>query len=121
VVAHDFNAFYKSEMLERNRFHYPPYTRMVQITLRHKDVTMVEKAAHFLANNIRKTKVGELLGPTVPLISRVRNMYLRDILIKTNQQTPDLQTFKKVLRENLDMLRSEKDLKSVWISVDVDP
>ena len=121
VVAHDYNAFYKSEMLERNRFHYPPYTRMVQITLRHKDVTMVEKAAHFLANNIRKTKVGELLGPTVPLISRVRNMYLRDILIKTNQQTPDLQTFKKVLRENLDMLRGDKDLKSVWISVDVDP
>lgn len=121
VVAHDYNAFYKSEMLERNRFHYPPYTRMVQITLRHKDVTMVEKAAHFLANNIRKTRVGELLGPTVPLISRVRNLYLRDILIKTNQQTPDLQTFKKVLRESLDMLRSEKDLKSVWISVDVDP
>ena len=51
----------------------------------------------------------------------MRNMYLRDILIKTNQQTPDLQTFKKVLRENLDMLRGDKDLKSVWISVDVDP
>ena len=94
---------------------------MVQITLRHKDVLVVEKAALYLANNIRKTKVGELLGPTIPLISRVRNLYLRDILIKTDQHTPDLQTFKKVIKENLDMLRGEKELKSVWISVDVDP
>ena len=121
VVAHDYDTFYKSEMLERHRFQYPPFSRMVQITLRHKDVTIVEKAALFLANNIRKTKVGELLGPTVPLISRVRNLYLRDILIKTNQNTPDLQTFKRVLKENLNLLRSEKELKSVWISVDVDP
>ena len=121
VVAHDYLSFYKSEMLERNRFNYPPYSRMVQITLRHKDVLVVEKAALYLANNIRKTKVGELLGPTIPLISRVRNLYLRDILIKTDQHTPDLQTFKKVIKENLDMLRGEKELKSVWISVDVDP
>ena len=121
VVAHDFLGFYKSEMSERNRFNYPPFSRMVQITLRHKDVLMVEKAALFLANNIRKSKVGELLGPTIPLISRVRNLYLRDILIKTDINTPDLQTFKKVIKENLDLLRGEKELKSVWISVDVDP
>ena len=121
VVAHDFLGFYKSEMSERNRFNYPPFSRMVQITLRHKDVLMVEKAALYLANNIRKSKVGELLGPTIPLISRVRNLYLRDILIKTDINTPDLQTFKKIIKENLDMLRGEKELKSVWISVDVDP
>jgi primosomal protein N' (replication factor Y) len=121
VVAHDYLTFYKSEMLERNRFHYPPYSRMVQITLRHKDVLTVEKAALYLANHIRKSKVGELLGPTIPLISRVRNLYLRDILIKTDHNTPDLQTFKKVIKENLDLLRGEKELKSVWISVDVDP
>jgi primosomal protein N' (replication factor Y) len=121
VVAHDYLGFYQTEMSERHRFNYPPYSLMVQITLRHKDVTMVEKAALFLANNIRKTKVGELLGPTIPLISRVRNLYLRDILIKTDINTPDLQTFKKVIKENLDMLRGEKELKSVWISVDVDP
>ncbi len=121
VVAHDYMGFYKSEMLERNRFHYPPYSRMVQITLRHKDVLVVEKAALYLANHIRKAKIGELLGPTMPLISRVRNLYLRDILIKTDHNTPDLQTFKKVIKENLDLLRGEKELKSVWISVDVDP
>jgi primosomal protein N' (replication factor Y) len=121
VVEHDYIGFYQSEMPERNRFNYPPFSRMVQITLRHKDVLMVEKAALYLANNIRKAKVGELLGPTIPLISRVRNLYLRDILIKTDINTPDLQTFKKVIKENLDQLRGEKELKSVWISVDVDP
>jgi primosomal protein N' (replication factor Y) len=121
VVAHDYNTFYKSEMLERHRFHYPPYSRMVQITLKHKDITVVEKGALYLANNLRKTKVGELLGPTVPLISRVRNYYLRDILIKTDQNTPNLLTFKKVIRENIDQLKGEKELKSIFLNVDVDP
>ena len=121
VIVHDFDAFYKTEMQERQRFNYPPFARLVHITLKHKDVTVVEKAALFLANNIRKTKVGEILGPTLPLISRVKNLYLRDILIKTDHRTTDLQTFKKAIKDGLDLLKSEKDIKSVWVSVDVDP
>jgi primosomal protein N' (replication factor Y) len=121
VVAHDFDTFYKMEMNERQQFNYPPFSRMVQITLRHKDLAVVEKAASFLANNIRKTKVGETLGPTVPIISKVRNYYLRDILIKTNFNTSDLMTFKKAIKECIDALKADKDLKSVFLSVDVDP
>ena len=82
---------------------------------------MVEKAALYLTNHLRKTKVGEILGPTIPLISKVRNYYLRDILIKTNINTPDLITFKRAIKECIDMLKAEKELKSVWLSVDVDP
>ncbi len=121
VIAHDFDTFYKTEMLERQRFNYPPFARLVHITLKHKDVTVVEKAALFLANNIRKTQVGEILGPTLPLISRVKNLYLRDILIKTDHRTTDLQSFKRAIKEALDLLKSEKDIKTVWVSVDVDP
>lgn len=121
VIQHDFSGFYRDQMQERQRFHYPPYSRMVQITLRHKDINIVERAALYLANHIRHAQVGELLGPTKPLISKIRNYYLRDILIKTNSSTPDLLVFKKVIQENLDQLRSEKELKGVWVSVDVDP
>ncbi len=121
VIQHDFSGFYRDQMLERQRFHYPPFSRMVQITLRHKDINIVERAALYLANHIRHAQVGELLGPTKPLISKIRNYYLRDILIKTNSSTPDLLVFKKVIQENLDQLRSEKELKGVWVSVDVDP
>ena len=121
VVAHDFDTFYKMEMQERQQFNYPPFSRMVQITLRHKELVMVEKAALYLTNHLRKTKVGEILGPTIPLISKVRNYYLRDILIKTNINTPDLISFKRAIKECIDMLKAEKELKSVWLSVDVDP
>ncbi|MBS1592737.1 MAG: primosomal protein N' [Bacteroidetes bacterium] len=121
VVEHDFASFYRAEMQERQQFHYPPYSRMVHITLRHKEVAMVEKAVLFLANNLRKKQIGETLGPTTPLISKVRNYYLRDIIIKTDHRTNDLQTFKLAIKDCLDMLRADKELKSVWISVDVDP
>jgi primosomal protein N' (replication factor Y) len=121
VVNHDFPTFYKMEMQERQQFNYPPFSRMVHITLRHKDLAMVEKGASFLANQLRKTRIGEILGPTTPLISKVRNYYLRDIMIKTNINTPDLITFKKAIRECLDNLKADKDLKSVFLSVDVDP
>lgn len=121
VVNHDFPTFYKMEMQERQQFNYPPFSRMVHITLRHKDLAMVEKGASFLSNQLRKTRIGEILGPTTPLISKVRNYYLRDIMIKTNINTPDLITFKKAIRECLDNVKADKDLKSVFLSVDVDP
>ena len=121
VVAHDYDAFYNDQINERHRFHYPPLTRMVQLTLRHRDVAMVEKAALFLANQIRNAKVGELLGPSKPLVSKVRNLYLRDMLLKTNAATPSLALFKQVIKDKIALLKADKDLKQVWVSIDVDP
>lgn len=121
VVHHDYLSFFKAEIAERLRFNYPPFARMVQITLKHKEAEVVEKAAIFLASALRKAKVGDLLGPSIPLISKIRNYYLRDILLKTDSHTSDLQTFKKAIKENLDLLRTEKEIKGVWVSVDVDP
>ena len=121
VVDGDFKNFFVTEMNERHRFLYPPFTRMVQITLKHQDVNQVEKAALYLANNLRRAKCGDVLGPAKPLIEKIKNKYLREVLIKTNRQSQDLNFFKTQIKIELDKLRSEKDLRSVFLSVDVDP
>jgi len=63
----------------------------------------------------------EVLGPTSPLVSKVNNYYLRDVLIKTNQRTTDLVAFKKAIWQCVDAMKSEVELKSVRVLIDVDP
>ncbi|MFN8309496.1 MAG: hypothetical protein U0T73_05985, partial [Chitinophagales bacterium] len=121
VVSGNYQPFYISEMNERHRFFYPPFTRMVQLTLKHRDLLQVEKAALYLANNLRRVKCGEVLGPSKPLIERLNNVYLREILIKTNATTTDLNAFKHQIRFELERLKMEKELKSVTVAVNVDP
>ncbi len=121
VVRGDFRKMYETELLERRQFGYPPFTRMMEIELRHKKVLNVEQAALFLANEARKTNLGLVLGPTIPFISKVKNYYLREVLIKSGKQSKDLTQMKHALHEILDKMKTIPELKSVDVSVDVDP
>ena len=112
---------YERELLYRKQFQYPPFTRLVEITLRHKEVQAVEKAALFLVNEARKHKNALILGPSIPFISKVNNNYIREVLIKTTAQTPGLPALKDSIREVLDKMKGVAEFKSVSISVDVDP
>ncbi len=121
VVGNDYKRMYERELLYRKQFQYPPFTRLVEITLRHKEVQAVEKAALFLVNEARKHKNALILGPSIPFISKVNNNYIREVLIKTTAQTPGLPALKDSIREVLDKMKGVAEFKSVSISVDVDP
>lgn len=121
VVRGDFKRMYETELLERRQFGYPPFTRMIELELRHKKVLNVEQAALFLANEARKTKLGLVLGPAIPFISKVNNYYIREVLIKSGKQSKDLTPMKHALREILDKMKTIPELKGVDVSVDVDP
>jgi primosomal protein N' (replication factor Y) len=121
VTAHNFQGMYEYEMHTRRQFNYPPFARMVQINLKCKDQLIADKAALFLSNEIRKANIGQVLGPTIPFISKIRNYYLRDVLVKTNATTIDLHLFKQSIRDAITKLKTTKDLKSVIVNVDVDP
>ncbi len=121
VTAHNFQGMYEYEMHTRRQFNYPPFARMVQINLKCKDQLLADKAALFLSNEIRKANIAQVLGPTIPFISKIRNYYLRDVLVKTNAATIDLHLFKQSIRDAIIKLKTTKDLKSVIVNVDVDP
>ncbi len=121
VIRGDFKRMYETELAERRQFSYPPFTRMIEIELRHKKVLNVEQAALFLANEARKTNLGVVLGPAIPFISKVNNYYIREVLIKSGKQSKDLTPMKRALRDIFDKMKTIPELKSVDVSVDVDP
>lgn len=121
VLHHDYKAMYSREIQHRQQFSYPPFVRMVQFTLKHKNVQTVEQASLFLANEMRKFAACTVLGPTIPAISKINNLYLREVLVKFKTNTAGLVHAKQQLQLVLDKMRSSNEIKSTFVHTDVDP
>jgi primosomal protein N' (replication factor Y) (superfamily II helicase) len=120
VQQHNYKQFYNIEIENRKDFFYPPYSRIVLLTLKHKDKTVVENAADKLAMLLRQDLKEYITGPAAPVINRIRNQYLAEILIKLPKEHGMSGTYKKVIRNHINLLSSEKSFKSVTVVVDVD-
>ncbi len=120
VQLHDYQKFYDNEIVTRKQFFYPPYSRLIRITLKHKMNDVVHEAAEALGSLLKKDFTN-LVGPAAPVINRVRNMYLMEILIKLTKDAKQIQVQKKVISNTIDLLKSEKRFRSVIVIPDVDP
>ncbi|MDQ6762859.1 MAG: primosomal protein N', partial [Bacteroidota bacterium] len=120
VQQHDYRKFYDHEILARKQFFYPPFSRLIRITLKHKMKETVYEASEVLANFLKKD-FNHLVGPAAPVINRVRNMFIMEILIKLNKDAKQIAAQKKVIINTIDLLRAEKRFRSVTILPDVDP
>jgi primosomal protein N' (replication factor Y) len=120
VQQHDYEKFYQDEMQMRKQFFYPPFSRLIRITLKHTLKEIASEAADLLANSLQRD-FDHLVGPAAPVVNRVRNMYLMEILIKLPKDAVQLQIQKKVLSNHIDLLKAEKRFRSVVVIADVDP
>ncbi len=120
VQQHDYKGLYQNEIVNRAAFFYPPYSRIVLLTLKHKDKTVVGNAADKLAASLRQDLQDYIVGPAAPVISRIRNKYLMEILIKLPKEYGMSMTYKKVIRNHINLLGGEKKYKAVSVVVDVD-
>ena len=120
VIRNDYEAMFQTQLAERQLFHYPPFFRLIQISLRHRDAETVNIAAATLASDMRKVFAGRVLGPNVPPVSRIQNMYIRQILLKI-EISASAGKAKEILRDLADNLLSQPSFKRVWVNMDVDP
>jgi primosomal protein N' (replication factor Y) len=120
VIANDFASMYTNQLMDRKNFNYPPYFRLIEVTVIHKDVDMVNASSKYLADALKKHFAKRVLGPEFPLVSRVRNLYHKNILLKIERDASVGQV-KKILSELLVKFKSSADYKSVRIQIDVDP
>ncbi|CAL1516898.1 primosomal protein N' [Chitinophaga sp. MM2321] len=120
VTGHDYKGMYESEIAERQQFGYPPFYRILKLTLRHKNQLIVEQAAQILASWLQPHIGAQLVGPAAPLIARVRNNYLQEMLIKLPREARVIAHIKQVLREYFIQLQAEKRFRAVVIVPDVD-
>ncbi|VBB46478.1 Primosomal protein N [uncultured Paludibacter sp.] len=120
VINNDFEGMFKTELIERKQFKYPPFVRLIEITLRHKDVQVLNNASETLAIQMRKLFGSRVLGPNVPPVTRIQNLYIKNILLKLETEISSEQS-KNILQQIINEILSRKEFKSVRISLDVDP
>jgi primosomal protein N' (replication factor Y) (superfamily II helicase) len=122
VLHHTQEEFYETEIADRKQHAYPPFARLIEITVKHIDKRTSREAAQKLSE-LLKTSVREvkILGPGEPMISKLRNQYLMSILVKIPRDSGHLGEIKSRIQQQVNILLKEKTYRSVRIVMDVDP
>jgi len=120
VKDHDYKKLYTEEIEKRKQFFYPPFSRLIHVTFKHKIKEVVEKASHFFTDGL-KGKYGQyLVGPAEPVINRIRNQHLMELLIKLPRDTKMIANCKKDMLDQVVLLHQHKSFKSVTVVNNVD-
>jgi primosomal protein N' (replication factor Y) len=119
VVKGNYTAFYQEQMLHRQRFFYPPFSRLVRLEIRHPNEEHAHNMAAFLAQWLTPHFGAKMLGPEKPPIARLRNYYIRQILLKLDKK--ELNGLKVKILNALRHLESQAKDRHLRIVVDVDP
>lgn len=120
VVDADYQALYEEQIQERRVFRYPPYHRLIEITLKHRESDVLDRAADWMAAQLRATFAGRVMGPEYPLVSRVRALYLKVLTLRFERSEP-IADAKRVILQIGDDLAKQEGLSAVSIHYDVDP
>lgn len=120
VVANDYEAMYRSEMVDRRTFRYPPAVRLINIYLKHKSEEKVIGAALALAGMLRPYFPDDLLGPDRPAVGRVQLMHIRKMMLKVSPQYT-AQSIRATLLSARENVLKMPAFKSVNVFFDVDP
>ena len=119
VSTNSFEEMHKEQLDDRWQYHYPPFFRLIKITLRHKDFNRVESGANWLGKSLESVFKENVLGPSTPSISKIRNYYIRTIIIKIPQNQSITVTKRNILRVK-NSFQSIKDFRSIRFNIDVD-
>jgi len=120
VVAHNYEAFYERDLFERKKFNYPPHTRLIEILMKHRDNDFLHEKSVEFAEGLRKRLGNRIIGPHQPLIARIKNLWLRRILVKIEKEA-SVNKVKAMLQEELRSFFTDKKNHTILIVMDVDP
>ena len=120
VVHNDYTGFYNDLLEERSLFHYPPFSHIIYIFLKHKQEGVAEMAAQELGGRLRQLFGDRVLGPDKPAIARVKTLFIRKIVLKLELGI-DLRKLHAALYQIRDGITRQPCYKAVQIYFDVDP
>jgi primosomal protein N' (replication factor Y) len=119
VSVNDYSGMYADQIEERHQYKYPPFYKTIKITGKHKDYNKVNEATNWLAKSFRNVFNENVLGPEFPPISRIRNQYHKNIVIKI-PQGQSLNKTKEVIKKINTSFKSIKEFSGVRVIVNVD-
>lgn len=121
VIENDYTDLYFTEMEERKSFKYPPYFRIISMDVKHRNPEILYNQAEYLANELRKHFGDRVIGPEAPLINRIRNYYIKSIMLKFERDTISIVKAKAIIRDVITQFQTTKLSKGSIIQPDVDP
>ncbi len=121
IINNNMVRFVNRESIERKRFIYPPYYKMINVQLRHKKPKVVAEAAKYMGIELKKTLKTRVLGPAEPGVARLRGFYLQNIIIKTEKKHTIVAFAKAEIIRIGNLLKKSDGYKSVRVRIDVDP
>ena len=120
VINNDFDKMYAKQLIEREDYKYPPFVRLIRITMKDKSFDKLNSSSDWINKAIRANFKGLILGPVYPEISRIKNKYHKEFLVKLTD-LKDLNTFRSKFQLIMKSFDSISKYRSVKVIVDVDP
>ena len=119
VTNNDYEGMYKEQLYERKIYYYPPFYRLIKLTLKHRDFEKLKEGSFWLYQVLQQNLTIPVLGPEEPAIGRIRNEYIRTILIKIPGET-SLQSTKKTIQKILNSFDLVSQYRTIKVTVNVD-
>jgi len=119
VTNNDYEGMYKEQLYERKIYYYPPFYRLIKLTLKHRDFEKLKEGSFWLYQVLNHNLTIPVLGPEEPAIGRIRNEYIRTILIKIPGET-SLQGTKKTIQKILNSFDLVSQYRTIKVTVNVD-
>ncbi len=119
VTNNDFEGMYKEQLYERKIYYYPPFYRLIRLTLKHRDYDKLKEGSMWLYQVLQQNLSIPVLGPEEPAISRIRNEYIRTIMVKIPADT-SLQVTKKTIQKVLNSFDVVSQYRTIKVTVNVD-
>lgn len=120
LANHDYYGFYEMEIEERQRYNYPPFTRLIYIYLKHRDNDTLTELSVIYSNKLRGLFGTRVFGPEEPMIARIQSLYIRKIMLKI-EINASMTKVKNILRNLFETMHEDPRMKGLIIYYDVDP
>jgi primosomal protein N' (replication factor Y) len=119
VLTTDYMGMYKEQLYERQNFKYPPFYRLIKLTLKHRDFNKLKEGSLWLYSVVAKSLPYPVLGPEEPAINRIRNEYIRTIMIKIPAQS-NLGQAKTILNKTRNSFEAIPQYRAIKTTITVD-
>ena len=120
IVKNDYLQFYNSQLQERMMFHYPPFYRLVYIYVKHRDVRVLDEFSELLGQHLRKIFEDRILGPDLPPVARVKQLFIRKMVLKIENNLSQYKV-NDTLAEIQQAFTQNARYRSIVMFYDIDP
>jgi primosomal protein N' (replication factor Y) len=120
VVNHDYESFYRRDLNERRKFNYPPLSRLIEIMLKHKNNFVLADASGQFGVLLRQKLGNRVFGPHIPLVFRIKNLYLNQFLIRIEKDGSPAKV-KALIRDAIREFYTDRNFARIQLQLDVDP